>query len=155
MEGSRNPGSFRDPSGYVFERDGRIFRSVSASAADGFNAVRATGILARLVTEGKLVAYRDVAPDEVGIDAAHVLEHPRLDFLSYPYEWPFEVLRAAALFHLDLHLTLMASGATLSDASAYNVQFNGVAPISSTICRFGSIARASSGGAIASSASSS
>jgi ribosomal protein L11 methylase PrmA len=129
MGASRNPGSFRDPSGHVFERDGRIFRTVAASAADGFKAVRATGILDRLVADGKLVAYWDVAPGEVGIDAAHVLEHPRLDFLSHPYEWPFEVLRAAALFHLDLHLTLMASGATLSDASAYNVQFNGVAPI--------------------------
>lgn len=129
MEASRNPGSFRDPSGHVFERDGRIFRTVSASAADGFNTVRATGVLDRLVADGRLVGFRDAAPGEAGVEAAHVLEHPRLDFLSYPYEWPFEALRAAALFHLDLHLTLMAAGATLSDASAYNVQFTGVTPI--------------------------
>lgn len=129
MEATRNPGSFRDPSGHVFERDGRIFRTLSGSAADRFNVVRATGIVDRLVADGKLVGYRAVAAADVGVDAVHVLEHPRLDVISYPYEWPFEVLRAAALFHLDLHLTLMASGVTLSDASAYNVQFNGVRPI--------------------------
>ncbi len=54
-----------------------------------------------------------------------VIEHPRLPFISHPYEWSFEALRAAALHHLDVHLEAMEGGLTLSDASAYNVQFVG------------------------------
>ena len=38
-------------------------------------------------------------------------------------------LQAAALLHLDFHLDLLADGFTLSDATAYNVQFNGTRPV--------------------------
>jgi hypothetical protein len=52
-----------------------------------------------------------------------VVEHPRIPFISYPYEWPFPALKAAALFHLDLQIELLADDVMLSDASAYNIQF--------------------------------
>lgn len=58
-----------------------------------------------------------------------VVEHPKIDFISYPYEWPFALLKGAALHHLKLHRTLLDEGLTLSDATAYNIQFNGVNPI--------------------------
>jgi ribosomal protein L11 methylase PrmA len=58
-----------------------------------------------------------------------VVEHPRLAFVSYPYEWSFRLLKAAALLHLDLHLAALDHGMTLSDASAYNVQFLGARPL--------------------------
>jgi len=61
--------------------------------------------------------------------AAHVLLSPRLPFISYPYEWSFALHRKAALLHLDLHLGALERGFTLSDASAYNVQFQGVSPV--------------------------
>ncbi len=38
-------------------------------------------------------------------------------------------MKRAALFHLDLHLRALESGFTLTDASAYNVQFVGTKPI--------------------------
>jgi len=49
-------------------------------------------------------------------------------FVSHPYEWCFAALREAALLHLDLHVAL-AAGFTLSDAAAYNVQFQGTRPV--------------------------
>jgi ribosomal protein L11 methylase PrmA len=58
-----------------------------------------------------------------------VIEHPRLDFISYPYEWSFSGLQAAALLTLDLHLEALPYGLTLSDASAYNIQFVGGRPL--------------------------
>jgi ribosomal protein L11 methylase PrmA len=62
-------------------------------------------------------------------DAVYLIEHPRLDFISYPYEWSFDGLRAAALLTLDLHLEALDHGLTMSDASAYNIQFVGPRPI--------------------------
>ena len=33
-----------------------------------------------------------------------ILEHEKLNFISYPYEWTFTQLKDAALFHLDLQI---------------------------------------------------
>ena len=52
-----------------------------------------------------------------------------MEFISYPYEWPYEVLRDASLAHLDLQIELLGHDLTLSDASAFNMQLRGTAPI--------------------------
>jgi ribosomal protein L11 methylase PrmA len=125
----RDAGSFRDPSGYVAHYDDRIFRILREDAFSSFEWLRASGLLADLVANGWLVptdistelAIQDVSP--------RVLEHEPINFISYPYEWSFELLKRAALFHLDLHLKALESCFTLVDASAYNVQFLGTKPI--------------------------
>ena len=82
---------------------------------------------------GALVEAREPTPEILQEftppPGGRLLEHPRLAFISYPWEWPFSLLKAAALHHLDLQLRLLDAGIALSDASACNVQFNGVAPI--------------------------
>ncbi len=125
-------GSFRDPSGRVYVADDRVFRTVMPSAAGDFEFVRATGLLERLVEKGRVIPEKMIDPSglrEFGNGARYVLEHPRLPFVSYPYEWPFPALKAAALLHLDLHLKALEYGVTLSDATAYNIQFRGVEPV--------------------------
>src|SRR4051812_22443376 len=97
------PGSFRDPSGQVFETNGRIFRTITARALADYTFLRDTGVLRRLVDDGRLVAAEEVDPLILGNGAREapvVVEHPRIPFISYPYEWPFPALKAAALFHL-------------------------------------------------------
>ena len=58
-----------------------------------------------------------------------MLEHERIPFVSYPYEWTFDMLRDAALLHLKLLESLLQHGWILKDATAYNVQFRGVQPL--------------------------
>lgn len=125
-------GSFRDPSGQVFRVDGRIYRTVHSPAAEEFDLVRGTQFYSRAIREGWLIDAEPVDRAVLGNCAAraqYVLEHPRLPFVSYPYEWPFPALKMAALFHLDFHLQALEAGLTLSDASAFNVQFIGASPI--------------------------
>jgi ribosomal protein L11 methylase PrmA len=126
-----NPGSFRDPGSGVFELGDRIVRTVWPSSAGAYEAVRDSGLLADLVKQGKLVASREIDPASVELETppAYLLEHPRLPFISYPYEWPFALLKKAALFHLDLQLEALEAGFALSDATAYNVQFEGIRPV--------------------------
>jgi ribosomal protein L11 methylase PrmA len=121
MRPEPHPASFRDPGGRVYERDGRILRAVMPPAAADFEFVRSTGLLDALGAEG-LAVPATVVPEPLD-GARYVLEHPRLPFVSYPYEWSFPALKAAALLHLDVHLRALERGVTLSDASAYNVQF--------------------------------
>jgi ribosomal protein L11 methylase PrmA len=102
------------------------------SAAADFEAVRDSGLHQRLIESKRLQPHAAVAPEELGALAAgasHVLEHPRLPFVSWPYEWPFAALKAAALLQLDLLLDALSSGFTLSDATAYNIQFLGAEPV--------------------------
>lgn len=125
-------GSFRDPSGRVYVVDGRVFRTVMPSAVEDFEFVRSKGFLERLIDGGRVIAEKKVDPGRLGqcAQGAHcVLEHPMLPFVSYPYEWPFAALKAAALLQLDIHLEALDHGVTLSDATAYNIQFRGVDPV--------------------------
>jgi ribosomal protein L11 methylase PrmA len=128
----RDPGSFRDPSGSVYQSGGRIFRTVAPNATSQYEAARDAGIYAELVRRRRLVSLQELNvldTPEVASAAAYVLEHEKLPFISYPYEWSFSLLKDAAIFHLDFHLDLLSKGFTLSDASAYNVQFVGPKPI--------------------------
>jgi ribosomal protein L11 methylase PrmA len=89
-------------------------------------------MLDRLAAEKRVVGFEQVSPEQWPMTlgpAGRVLEHPRLPFISHPYEWSFEALRTAGLHHLDIHLEILDAGLTLSDASAYNIQFIGTRPI--------------------------
>ncbi len=126
----RNGASYRDPGGFVFYENGRVLRAVTDIGVDNARAVRATGLVDRLVAAGRLLHEREVGTTLAGRrDVRLVLEHPPLPFVSYPYEWPFLALQAAALLHLDVQLEALDAGVMLSDASAFNVQFIGARPI--------------------------
>jgi ribosomal protein L11 methylase PrmA len=125
-------GSFRDPSGRIYYVDNRVFRTITEHAVAEFEFVRDTGLIERLVNEGKLIKSEVVSKDILGVagvNSCYVIEHPRLPFISYPYEWSFKALKAGALLHLHVHLEALDVGVTLSDASAYNVQFLGSQPV--------------------------
>lgn len=126
------PGSFRDNKGRIYYADDRVFRTVMPDGAVDFEAVRATGIVDELVEAGLLIGEKRVDKSVLGKSAAGstlVIEHPRLSFVSYPYEWPFAALKTAALTHLELHIKALQKNVTLSDASAYNIQFRGARPV--------------------------
>jgi len=127
-----DPGSFRDPAGRIVHRKDEILRAVFAPGSAAFEAASEAGVYAKAIAAGRLVATEMRDPAMLaGIEPEprHLLAHPRLDFVSYPYEWTFSALKAAALLHLDFHLELLADGFTLSDATAYNVQFKGTRPV--------------------------
>jgi ribosomal protein L11 methylase PrmA len=129
MNPERVPGSFRDPGGQVYRSGDRILRALHGEAAAAFRAFDSSRCLGALRERGFLVGFealRDVAE----LPAADLwLEHPRLAVISHPYEWPFAVLREAALFHLDVQLVALDHGFKLRDASAYNVQFERGLPL--------------------------
>ena len=124
-------GSFRDPNGRVFHHKGRIYRTISNVAIDDFNLVVKTGVYDKLVDEGLLVGWSnaDKSDFDLGEDVAHVIEQEKLPFVSYPYEWSFGALKAAALCHLDVQLRALEHDIVLSDATAYNIMFIGNRPV--------------------------
>jgi hypothetical protein len=127
-------GSFRDREGRVFYQDGKVYRALSERAAAAWKKLDGSKFFPRLVAEGKIVATREAEYPQAALEALSphwvlALEHERIPFISYPYEWPFAMLRDAARLQLDLTIAALAENMTLKDASAYNVQWRGARPV--------------------------
>ncbi|MEL7040532.1 MAG: class I SAM-dependent methyltransferase [Pseudomonadota bacterium] len=126
------PGSFRDPKGFVARRsDGQIIRVVTEAGQPSFRAAEASGVYAHLIEHGKLIAHQEVMvePEPNNPSQQILLAHPNLPMISYPYEWCFGQLKAAALLQLDILLDSLHFEHTLSDATAFNLQFQNSKPI--------------------------
>ena len=122
------PASFRDPSGFLFRREGVLYRHVAPSCASDYDLLIGSGLYAELSSAGLLVPHEEVAL-EGHADAHRVLRPHPVEFVSYPYEWAFSALRDAALLTLVVAERALARGLVLKDASAFNVQFRGSSPV--------------------------
>lgn len=64
------------------------------------------------------------------LDAGTLLvEHERIPFVSFPYEWSPAMLAAAARLTLDIAESILPDGFALKDATPYNVLFRGPQPV--------------------------
>ncbi len=117
-------GSFRDPGGFVFRRDGVVYRQIQAAAKDDYRLLMESGLYADLCASGLLIAHEEVGA-AAGLDAMawQVIRPQPLQLVSYPYEWCFSQLQDAALVTLQVQRQALAHGMSLKDASAYNVQW--------------------------------
>jgi len=116
-----DPGSFRDPASHIVFDGERVLRLLDERGLAGWEALSKTNFFDRASAEGRLIDSRLI--DDPGNDAAAALEHPRIPFVSYPYEWTFTMLKDAALLQLDLLSEALADGITIKDATPYNIQF--------------------------------
>lgn len=120
----RDPGSYRDPAGFVFRRHGVVYRQVQSSFAAEWDHFLASGLHDRLTRARVLIPHEVAALELAPEPGAHAVIRPEpLELVSYPYEWSFSALKDAALLTLRAQRMAMAEGMTLRDASAFNVQF--------------------------------
>jgi SAM-dependent methyltransferase len=95
------------------------------------------------VEKGLVISTRQLPDEEVrtlladpsfaeltgSCEGVSVLEHQRVSFPSYPYEWPAEMLFAAGELTLELARRLLRDGIGLKDGTPYNVLFRGPRPV--------------------------
>jgi SAM-dependent methyltransferase len=130
-----NPGSFRDRDGRVYHIHGRVIRGLSASALEEFRHLQQESFFTKLVSSGKIVATREISseeaalPEEVKSQWSGFIEHDPVAVISYPYEWTFSMLKAAAGLQLELVEKAVSNGYTLKDATPYNIQFVARMPV--------------------------
>lgn len=129
----RASGSYRDPEGFVFFQGDRVFRALTKDGLASYHDFRQSPLCQWLEEERWITrtwetesagAIAERFPEIIGI-----IEQSRIPFISYPYEWSFDMLKDAALHTLDLLLHSGQHGFTLKDATAYNIQFPGCRPI--------------------------
>ncbi len=124
------PSSFRDPSGFLFRRDGSLYRQVNAIYKEDYDHLAGSGLYESLVDSGLLVSHEEVSLSyATGEGAYKILKPDVIPFVSYPYEWCFSQLKDAALATLEIQRRALDFGMTLKDSSAYNMQFKQGRPV--------------------------
>ncbi len=119
-----DPGSFRDPSGFVYSRQGGLYRQVNLRYREDYDLLMGSGLHQKLLDKGLVIPHQEVEVDSVHPGSCYRVIQPELvPFVSYPYEWSFGQLKAAALATLTIQKIALDYGMSLKDASAYNVQF--------------------------------
>ena len=127
--------SFRDPDGYVFASGDKIFRCIFSQSSDSFLSFLDSATNRECVERGELCDSRILSPGEVAeIDRnlppdALLVEHSRLTFPNYPYEWAPPMLHAAAALSLHLAEDAHRNGFEMKDATPFNVMFEDARPI--------------------------
>jgi len=118
------PSSFRDPSGFLFEREGGLYRQINRIYKDHYDQLLSGGLYRALTEQGLLVSHDEVDISPPDPQPAYKIIKPRfVPFISYPYEWCFTQLKEAALAVLKIQKTAFDFGMSLKDASAFNIQF--------------------------------
>jgi SAM-dependent methyltransferase len=138
---SIEPGSFRDRTARVFRVGDEIYRGLTATAWDEWQAVSAAPFFQRALNRGAIVQTELVDPAVIGqwdLDDhwQAALRHERVPFVSYPYEWCFGMLKDAALLQLELLTDALHDDVILKDATPFNVQWKGTSPVFIDVASF-------------------
>jgi len=124
--------SFRDPSGFLFYRDGSLYRQINKIFKEHYDHLMVYGLYNRLIEERLLIPHIEVDIDNWPsghMDVYKIIQPELVPFISYPYEWCFSQLKSAALTTLRIQKIALESGMILKDASAYNIQFKDGRPL--------------------------
>ncbi len=124
------PGSFRDPSGFLFYHNGELYRQINTAYRENYDLLMTSGLYSDLIREELLIPHKEADGVSPPSDKFYKIIRPEpIPFISYPYEWSFSQLRAAALLTLNIQKRALTFGMSLRDASAYNIQFRKGKPI--------------------------
>jgi ribosomal protein L11 methylase PrmA len=134
----RENSSFRDPDGFIFSYNGKLYRCINFSYQQNYEHLIQSGLYDKLVENELLIPHKEVSiPNiETAINYYKILEPEVIPFISYPYEWSFSQLKDAALVTLQVQKMALQYGMCLKDASAYNIQFRNGKPILIDILSF-------------------
>lgn len=131
--------SFRDPAGFCCVLEKSVLRVVGAESVDEFDRFLKTRLAREGAEKKRLVSTRRLDAEEVaercestmlksilaGRTGGAVFEHERISFLSFPHEWPPEMLWEAGRLTLALGRAALAEGYGLKDATPRNILFRG------------------------------
>ncbi len=116
----RHPASYRDPSGFIFKKDGVFLRQINPSYFEEYEVIKKACIYNELWNKGWLIRHEEIENTEKRI----IIQPDQLDFVTYPYEWSFTAYKHAAQLTLRLQLFLLEKGFSLKDGSAFNITFH-------------------------------
>lgn len=119
-----HPSSYRDPSGFIFFKEDILYRQVNKSFQEHYDFFITSGCYDALVKKGMLIPHQTINENLTGNNEWYTTLKPAVvPYISYAYEWSFDMLKDAALLTLDLLKTAIEYGMILKDATPYNIQW--------------------------------
>jgi hypothetical protein len=123
------PSSYRDNDGFVFEMNGQVYRQINPPYKVHYNTLMQSGLYNDLVKRKWLVAHTEVENTNAGFVGGSVILPEQIPFISYPYEWSFDMWKDAALLTLRIAMASLQKEMMLKDATAFNIQFYNGKPV--------------------------
>ena len=123
---SQHIATFRDPAGSLRIHGEDVLRTVHPRYAAESLRFLQSDLARRWTEEGHLVASEVLSAEE---DQPLLLQHPRVFFPSYPWEWTPSQWVAAGELTLELCGQLLHEGWILKDATPLNILFDGSRPV--------------------------
>ncbi len=130
--------SFTDYNGRLFRWNGDLYRAIPPERCSFCLDLFNKGVMRALIEKG-LFVQTELTPFELE-GYPIVLKHRKIPFVSYPHEWADNMLKDAALYHLDFCLELDRHKLQSADAGPWNILFEATRPV---FVDFGSIDRLS------------
>lgn len=124
---TRNPFSVVDRDAILLSNSEGFLRGVKGELAQGLEEALACGLIDELVARRMIPNTSKSAIELEGFDL--VLSHERMEFVSYPHEWSFSMLRDAAYLVLELSEVAHRHGFQLKDPHSYNIVFDKKRPV--------------------------
>jgi SAM-dependent methyltransferase len=123
--------TFRDPSGQLLLEESCALRRIRPAAGEEALEFLRSPLAKQLESAGELIASEIVdAADLPQTEEGEIwLRHPRIDPISYPWEWTPAQWRAAAELTLRIAEKAIGAGFALKDATPLNVLFVGSRPV--------------------------
>ncbi len=124
------PASYRDNDGFVFKQNDAYYRLIKPSYFSHYDLLMKSGLYKDLIDAGRLVQHQemDAGTFSTNIDGKVILPE-QIPFISYPYEWSFDMWRDAAIVTLKIAIAAIEKGMILKDATPFNIQFYKGRPI--------------------------
>ena len=121
-----NPQSWFDDHGRVFGYNGRIYRGIYKEHIEFVEELLLSGLINKLI-ENELFPETEIA-EIISDEFPLILEHKKIDSITYPYEWSFSMLKDAAKVILEVNRIANEFGYQLKDCHGYNVLFDKLTP---------------------------
>jgi len=119
-------GTFRDPAGSLYFEEARVLRYVRPAFVAEAESFLASPLTRKWMESGRMVATAITGREA---DGSLLLEHERIDYPTYPWEWTPGQWAAAGELTLDFCEEALGAGLILKDATPLNVLFRGAEPV--------------------------
>lgn len=103
---NREFSSFRDPAGFIYQKNGQLFRQINECYAQNYECLMSSGLYNQLVAKEWIIAHTETKSHT---DCYKTISPTKIDFISYPYEWSFQQYKDAALLTLKIQKKLWNS----------------------------------------------
>ncbi len=115
-----------DPVGSLFVYQGRYYRAIKDAAVDDILYLFKSGAIKEL---NDLNLIPDTKISDLKLEGFNlVLEHERIEIITYSAEWSFEMLKAAAKLVIEVNKVLFKYGFETKDAHYNNILFDKYIP---------------------------